>query len=59
MVNVDPGKCLHCGQCVGTCPHMALTLNDMHIETEESRCEKCAWCVRSCPVGAIILGGEN
>lgn len=54
MIEVDPRICLHCAQCVGTCPYMALELNDMHIEVSD-KCKKCLWCVISCPVGALTM----
>ena len=54
MITVDPRICLHCAQCVGTCPHMALELNDMHIEVNDN-CKSFSWCVISCPVGALTL----
>ncbi|MCK4758127.1 MAG: 4Fe-4S binding protein, partial [Thermoplasmata archaeon] len=33
MIVVDERKCLHCASCVGVCPHMALTMMDMHVES--------------------------
>ena len=49
---VDNNKCLHCGQCVGTCQHMAIELIDMQPVFNEN-CKSCNWCIRSCPMAAI------
>lgn len=54
MIIVDERKCLHCVSCVGVCPHMALTMMDMHVESNEN-CKSCGWCIIACPVAALTL----
>ena len=54
MIVVDERKCLHCASCIGVCPHMALTMMDMHVESNEN-CKSCGWCILACPVAALTL----
>ncbi|MFH1788098.1 MAG: 4Fe-4S binding protein [Candidatus Altiarchaeota archaeon] len=56
-MNVDRGKCLYCGGCVGICPVDAMELREVVIVVDEKACTRCGTCVKYCPVGAISLDG--
>ena len=55
-LEVDIGRCLHCGACVGSCPSNAIYLNEVVLEFGEA-CTLCKRCTKVCPVGAISLTG--
>lgn len=54
-VEVDTGRCVGCGGCVGVCPAEALRLNGANPECDPEKCTNCQTCVRFCPVGALKL----
>ena len=51
---VNESKCLHCGGCVGSCPHNAIFLNDFVLQFSD-KCTRCGTCVKLCPVTALSL----
>ena len=51
---VNESKCLHCGGCVGSCPHNAIFLNDFVLQFSD-KCTRCGICVKLCPVTALSL----
>ena len=51
---VNESKCLHCGGCVGSCPHNAIFLNDYVLQFSD-KCTRCGICVGLCPVQALSL----
>ena len=48
----DVELCMHCGACVGTCPHLAIILRELLVEFND-KCVECMRCALVCPVGAI------
>jgi len=53
MIEIDRNKCMYCGACVGTCPTLALILEETVVRWYEDKCIDCGFCERVCPVGAI------
>ncbi|MGY0150387.1 YjjW family glycine radical enzyme activase [Edwardsiella tarda] len=43
------GHCNHCGLCIATCPHQALSLCDGRVVWDASRCQQCDTCLQRCP----------
>jgi len=58
MMNVDRGRCMYCGGCVGVCPHQALELKEVLLSVDSDKCTGCGICAKFCPVGAIRGGVE-
>ena len=54
MIKVDTNKCLHCGLCVGSCPHNAIFMNEVTLEFNDD-CTSCGRCVKLCPMGALEM----
>ena len=54
MIKVDTNKCLHCGLCVGSCPHNAIFMNEVVLEFNDA-CTSCGRCVKLCPMGALEM----
>jgi ferredoxin-type protein NapH len=54
-IKIDPGKCIHCNQCVKVCPTFSMT--ETNVETGKSglSCTKCGKCVDSCPQQAVFF----
>lgn len=40
--------CIHCGDCVKTCPTKALTLKDKKVIWDPSKCVDCDTCIKTC-----------
>lgn len=51
-------KCLHCGECVGTCPQGAHSLVDGRHVLERAKCIACGQCVEACLGRALRLFGH-
>jgi len=51
-------RCIHCGDCVGVCPHGALHL-DKQLTHDPKLCQHCGACVDACPSGARQLAGRR
>ena len=58
-MNIDRTKCMYCGACVGTCPTLALSLEETRVRFIEEKCIKCGFCEIVCPPGAIDLEAEG
>lgn len=58
-MEIDRTKCLYCGACVGTCPTLALLLEETRIRYFEEACTRCRACEIVCPVGAIDLNAPG
>ena len=50
---------MYCGACVGTCPTLALILEETRVHFIEEKCIKCGFCEIVCPPGAIDLEAEG
>ena len=53
----DPGVCLQCGICVGSCPKDLIKRNRKTgaVEIDHGNCTLCSHCVLSCPYGMITI----
>jgi ferredoxin len=58
-MEIDRTKCMYCGACVGTCPTLALLLEETRVRYFEAKCIRCGFCEIVCPPGAIDLEGEG
>lgn len=56
---IDRTKCMYCGACVGSCPTLALILEETRIRFIEEKCTQCGFCEIVCPIGAIHLDQEG
>ena len=54
---VDATKCVLCLTCVRTCPHGAMTIDEVTraAKSAPEACQKCGVCVGECPARAISL----
>jgi len=50
---------MYCGACVGTCPTLALILEETRVRFIPEKCTGCGFCEIVCPVGAIDLEPEG
>ncbi|MEM1538817.1 MAG: 4Fe-4S binding protein [Candidatus Bathyarchaeia archaeon] len=58
LIEVDWGKCLHCGSCYSLCPVGAITFKeDFSVSFDMEKCigSPCGLCVDACPARAIKL----
>ena len=54
-INVDPGKCISCGDCATACPAI-FHLGDEKVQVvDEEHCTLCGHCLALCPVEAISI----
>lgn len=54
IAEVDPAKCVGCGECILSCPYTAIWRNnDQKAEVNPALCQGCGTCVAACPSGAI------
>lgn len=44
--------CNHCGDCVVTCPHGALSINDDKVSWQADLCQQCDTCLQTCTINA-------
>jgi len=51
-------NCLHCGECVGACPHGCHTMADGRHVFDRTRCTACGRCVDACLGSALRLYGR-
>ena len=57
--SIDPGKCVHCGECADDCPLGAIVSTDparqriSMVRIIDENCIACILCQRKCPVDAI------
>jgi pyruvate formate lyase activating enzyme len=51
-------RCIHCGDCVGACPHGALHLDQLPIP-DPDLCQRCGECANACSAGARQLPGRS
>ena len=58
-MKIDSVKCMYCGACAGTCPTLALVLDEVKVRFIPEKCTGCGMCVIVCPVGAIDLNAEG
>jgi heterodisulfide reductase subunit A len=51
---VDAVRCVGCGECIVTCPYVAIARNaEGKAEINAALCHGCGTCVATCPSGAI------
>jgi pyruvate formate lyase activating enzyme len=58
----DKSLCIHCGECVKSCPNDALkqiTDPDPFINIDRNKCRLASECVKVCPTGAIQFTGSK
>jgi len=58
----DRSLCIHCSECVKSCPNNALKLiadPDPFINIERNQCRLAGECVKVCPTGAIQFTGSK
>jgi heterodisulfide reductase subunit A len=54
VAEVDPERCVGCGECIPVCPYTAIWRNnDQKAEINPALCLGCGTCVATCPSGAI------
>lgn len=58
QITYDQSKCLHCLNCVKTCPKQAITHSNSQISIDETKCIGCLQCVMQCPAKALSHEGE-
>ncbi|NLC53747.1 MAG: 4Fe-4S binding protein [Firmicutes bacterium] len=56
-IDIDRGKCIHCGACTAVCASSALRIggDGCTLLFDEKRCEDCGSCVKACPLRAIMV----
>ena len=54
-MNIDPEKCMACGQCAPYCPVECITVGDYAATIDDEECVECGICLRNanCPTEAI------
>ncbi|MCK4614439.1 MAG: 4Fe-4S binding protein [Thermoplasmata archaeon] len=58
-MKIDRTICMYCGACAGTCPTLALVLEEIRVRFIPEKCNNCGMCEMVCPVGAIDLDAEG
>ncbi|MBN1484591.1 MAG: 4Fe-4S binding protein [Chloroflexia bacterium] len=53
VAQVDPDKCVGCGDCILVCPYTAITRVDEKASINPALCKGCGTCAATCPSGAI------
>jgi heterodisulfide reductase subunit A len=54
VAEVNPAKCVGCGECILSCPYTAIWRNtDEKAEVNPALCQGCGTCAAACPSGAI------
>lgn len=54
-----PDRCTACGDCVGSCPHQAITLEGKGVRIDVDSCELEGACVEVCLPGALEMVGQS
>lgn len=61
-LEVDPNKCIGCGNCVRTCPSRLITIENYKderiVKFSSGRCIYCGRCAAACPEKAICITHE-
>jgi ech hydrogenase subunit F len=57
QLQVDSGRCTHCGICQKKCPAKAITVSPLTKEwhVNDEKCVRCGRCVRICPNSALMI----
>lgn len=51
-------KCINCLQCVDSCIHGAISINNGKMEFDRALCQNCGKCAVNCPTGARSMLGQ-
>ena len=50
---IDQESCIHCGECVRSCPDDAMELAGERIVINREKCLACGYCISACPTESI------
>lgn len=51
--------CDQCGDCAGSCPEAAITLEDGAYRVDAEACINCMACVEACPKGVVMMPHQD
>lgn len=60
-MNIDPDKCISCGECMRYCPMNCMSQGESSVSIDKDECVECGVClhVGVCPVDAIYMPPES
>jgi pyruvate formate lyase activating enzyme len=57
-LGVFPDKCIHCDQCLPTCPEHAIRLTEKTLTIDRNLCNNCGECTKACSAEALKIYGH-